>query len=243
MKFEYDKFFVEGSKEITISQHEGGYAWVFAQRALSSIDIDCSECDFFEVGPKHGMHTLMIDEHNPKSITCVEAPNKLRSNDRFAGENRRWVPHIKTENFELHYQDFDNFVSDRKYNLLFYTGVFYHNVNQIGQLQKLYNISSDDAYMIFESSTTRNEEYMDKNIIEVHYPPYSPMFRDVQTCVFHPSKLACKTMLNIAGWDIVATSDDYEDTLNPERINILCKKGIPRKNRHFTDENLHTSPE
>ena len=135
MKFEEDKFFVNGSKEQTIKQYAGGAAWVFAQRALAEFEIDCSDYNFFEVGPKHGLHTLMIDEHKPKSITCVEAPNKLRSNKRFDGENRLWVPHIKTENFELHYQDFDSFVSEKKYDLLFYAGVMYHNINMLGQLQ------------------------------------------------------------------------------------------------------------
>ena len=108
----------------------------------------------------------------------------------------------------------------------------------VGQLRRLYGIATKDAYMIFESSTTRNDELLDKNIIEVHYPPYSDIYRDVQTCVFHPSKLACKSMLGIAGWDIIETSDDYEDLTNPLRITMLCRRGIPRKNRHLTDKNL-----
>ena len=91
--------------------------------------------------------------------------------------------------------------------------------------------------MIFESYTTRNQELSDKNVIEVHYPPYSPADR-AQTVLFHPSKLACKSMLEITGWEVIETSDNYEDIANPDRINILCRKGIPRRNRHLTDENL-----
>jgi len=236
MKFQKDNLFVQGSIEVT-KKMEGGDTWVFAQRALANVEIDCSDYNFFEIGPKHGMHTVLVDAHQPKSITCVEGPNKLRSNERYLRENRMWIPHIKTEKFEVHYQDFDRFVSEEKYDLIFYAGVIYHNVNQIGQLQRLYDIAADDAYMIFESSTTRSEDLIDKNIIEIHYPPYSPADR-AQTCVFHPSKLACKSMLNITGWDVIETSDDHEDLTNPNRINILCRKGTPRKNRHLTDENL-----
>ena len=236
MKFESDKYLLQGNMTTT-RQQEGGDTWIFAQRALSKVEIDCSDCNFFEVGPKHGLHTLLIDTHQPKSITCVEGPNKLRSNERYLRENRTWIPHVKTEKFEVHYQDFDRFVSEEKYDLIFYAGVIYHNINQMGQLKRLYDIANDGAYMVFESSTTRNEDLIDKNVVEVHYPPYSPADR-AQTCVFHPSKLACKSMLEIAGWDVIETSDSYEDIANPNRINILCRKGTPRKNRHLTDNNL-----
>ncbi len=236
MKFEADKFLLQGDMTVT-RQQEGGDTWIFAQRALAKTGIDCSNCKFFEVGPKHGLHTLLIDAHQPKSITCVEGPNKLRSDEKYFRENRTWIPHVKTEDFEVHYQDFDRFVSEEKYDLIFYAGVIYHNTNQMGQLNRLYEIAEDGAYMMFESSTTRTEELKEKNIIEVHYPPYSPADR-AQTVVFHPSKLACKSMLDIAGWDVIETSDDYEDVSNGDRINILCRKGTPRKNRHLTDNNL-----
>ena len=236
MKFESDKYLLQGNMSAT-RQQEGGDTWIFAQRALSNIDLDCSSCNYFEIGPKHGLHTVLIDNHQPKSITCVEGPNKLRSDERYFRENRTWIPHIKTEKFEVHYQDFNRFVSQEKYDLIFYAGVIYHNVNQIGQLERLYDIAADGALMVFESSTTRNQDLADRNIIEVHYPPYSPADR-AQTVLFHPSKLACKSMLEITGWEILETSDDYEDIANPDRINILCRKGIPRRNRHLTDENL-----
>ena len=236
MKFVPDHYLLQGDMTIT-RQQEGGDTWIFAQRALAKVELDCSDCNFFEVGPKHGLHTLLIDTHQPKSITCVEGPNKLRSNERYLRENRMWIPHVKTEKFEVHYQDFDRFVSEEKYDLIFYAGVIYHNINQMGQLKRLHDIAEDGAYMVFESSTTRSEDLMDKNVVEVHYPPYSPADR-AQTCVFHPSKLACKSMLDIAGWEVIETSDEYEDIANRNRINILCRKGVPRKNRHLTDENL-----
>ena len=106
------------------------------------------------------------------------------------------------------------------------------------QLQKLYDMASENAYMIFESSTSSNLDLVDKNVIEVHYPPYSPIHRNVQTVVFHPTKLACKSMLEICGWEIIETSDDHDDLSHEYRVNILCKKGLLRKNPHLTDENL-----
>ena len=173
MKFEEDKFLAT-NQEAT-RKLEGGISWIFAQRALSKQDIDCSNCHFLEIGPKHGLHTLGIDMYKPKSITCVDAPNKIRSIERKSHENRdQWVSQIKTENLELHYQDFDVFTSHKKFDLLFYCGVIYHNINQMHQLQKLYDMASENAYMIFESSTSSNLDLVDKNVIEVHYPRILP---------------------------------------------------------------------
>jgi len=237
MKFKKDSLLINNNIQDTMLQ-EGGTTLIFAQRALSKIDIDCSDFKYFEIGPKHGLHTMLIDYHNPKSITCVEAPNKFRNSRKFLEQNYAWVTKIKTEKFDIHYQDFNNFASKEKYGLIFYSGVIYHNTDQMSQLRKLHDIADDNAYMIFESSTTRDETLLDRNVIEVHYKPYSSL--DVgapQTCIFHPSKTACKSMLDISGWDILETSDEYDDLSNKFRINILCKKGNRRKNRHLSDEN------
>ena len=155
MKFLYDHFFANGSIKETMLL-EGGSTFIFAQRALSKVNYDLSGKSYFEVGPKHGLHTTLIDIHEPNSITCVEAPNKFRS-DKLNEQNRQWITTIKTEKFDMHYQDFNDFFSYKKYDLLFYSGVMYHNVNQIGQLKKLHELASDDGYLLFESSTTRNK--------------------------------------------------------------------------------------
>ena len=242
MKFKKDGILINASLEDTMLQ-EGGATLIFAQRALANTGIDCSDIKYFEIGPKHGIHTSVIDLHEPKSITCVEAPNKFRNSHKFLEQNYRWVTSIKTEKFDMHYQDFDNFKSKERYGLIFYAGVIYHNTDQMSQLRKLHDIADENAYMIFESSTTRDDNLIDKNVIEVHYKPYSTL--DVgapQTCIFHPSKTACKSMLDITGWEIIETSDEYKDLHNKYRINILCKKGSKRKNRHLTDEN-YKSPE
>tara|TARA_A100000164_G_C21883753_1_gene761614 strand:+ start:392 stop:1132 length:741 start_codon:yes stop_codon:yes gene_type:complete len=232
MKFKKDNFMPplpDGTIEKTL-QYEGGATWIFAQRALANTELDCSECRYLEVGPKHGIHTLLIDCHKPKSITCVESPGKLRHNETFLRYNRTWVPHIETEDFEMLYQDFGRFSSKEKYDLLFYCGVLYHNIDQMGHLKKLHDLASEDAYVIFESCTSRNKDLKDKNLIEIHYQPYSDLYRGAVTPIFFPTKLACMSMLEISGWNVLETSDDYSDISNPERVTILCQKGSPMKN-------------
>lgn len=234
MKFQKNLFLINGSLERTL-QVEGGSTIVFAQNALAQVGFDSEGIHFFEVGPKHGVHTLVIDSYNPASITCVEAPNKFRSAELFTTQNGKWISKIRTESFEIHYQDFSNFVSARKYDLLFYCGVMYHNVDQMNQLKKLHDLAADGAMLVFESSTVRTQSLQDMNVIEVHHPPYSEFFRGIETCSFHPSKKACKSMLEIAGWTIVDETDNHPELANPERIALLCSRGQQKRNRHLVE--------
>lgn len=235
MKFQENLYLVNGSEVDTLSL-EGGSTWIFAQNSLAAIHYDLTGKSYFEVGPKHGLHTMLIDLYEPGSITCVEAPNKFRSQQHYARENGSWVSRIRTENFDFHYQDFGKFTSIKKYDLLFYSGIIYHNVDQMGQLRKLHEISNDDAFMVFESSTTRNESLIDLNVVEVHHPPYSSLYRNIETCSFHPSKKACKSMLEMSGWEIIDDSDNYKNLSNRERIIILCKRSTPKRNRHLIEK-------
>jgi hypothetical protein len=232
MKFVENFFLINGSVENTL-KFEGGSTWIFAQNSLSKFEFDLSNKKYLEIGPKHGHHTRLIDMHQPQSITCIEAPNKFRSDEIYKSQNGSWVSKIKTEKFDFHYQDFITFSSIETYDLIFYSGIIYHNIDQIGHLKKLHSIASEGAFLLFESSTTREESLMDLNVIQVHHPPYSSLYRDMETIRFHPTKKACKSMLEICGWEIVDDTDNYENLSNRERIAILCRKSIPVRNRHI----------
>ena len=235
MRFIKDKVLLDGSIEKT-KAFEGGNFWLFIQRALSEVNFDTESIRYFEVGPKHGLHTLAIDSYQPMSITCVEAPNKIRSNEMFKIQNGSWINLVKTERFDIHYQDFSEYTTENKFDLIFYSGIIYHNTDQIGHLKKLHSIANTGAYLAFESSTSRNEVIKDLNVIEVHHPPYSGLYRGIETCSFHPTKKACKSMLEITGWEIIDDSDNHEEFSSPERISILCKKSDPKRNRHLVEK-------
>ena len=225
MKFEKDKILIGSTVEET-KLIEGGINWLFAQRAMADLSLNASELDILEIGPKHGYHTQCLDAYEPHSMTCVESPTKFRDAEVFYNYNARWMPRIKCDSFDFHYTDFANFYTNNKYNLLFYTGVIYHNIDQISHLRKLYELASENAYMIFGSSTTRNEKLKDMNVIEVHYPPYSPYYKGVKSCKFHPSRIACMSMLEMTGWEVLFNESKYEDIRfeRDERIVLIAKK-------------------
>lgn len=193
---------VEGSSTLEFMYHE-----------LSKIEYDFQDKLVLEVGPKHGLHTEFIDKcGQPKSITCVELSSKESHINQW--RNRIFSP------FNIVYNDLLKYESDQKFDFVLFAGVLYHNNEQLRLLKKLRSMSNDNTIMVFESSTTRNKDLQDKNVIEVHWPE---RFRNVSTIIFHPSKQACKSMLEMSGWEIISSSDDSADMKSEERVNYLCK--------------------
>lgn len=192
--------------------HEGAYVFRFIQRALSGFD-PAGE-DVLEIGPKHGLHTRLIDVHGPRSITCVDLPSKREHVQPWM--DKLTVPH------EFTFSDFLRFKTDKKFGLIMFAGVLYHNVEQVRMLKKLRSMAKPECHMIFESSCTRTDEFRNKNVIEVHWPD---RFRGVETIIFMPSKSACKSMLEVAGWQCVEDSDSHPDLINTDRITIHCVPG------------------
>lgn len=231
MIFKENNFLFDNSFEKTMNL-EGGRTVIFFQRALGELNLDCKGLDYFEVGPKHGLHTMIIDNYNPNSITCIDAPTKIR-NKKWLNQSVPWISHIKTENFTIAYEDFSNYVSKNKYDILNYSGVLYHNINQIHHLEKLYSLGKPGSFLIIESSTTRNKELEDKNVIEVHHPPYSDLYNNTPSITFHPSKKALMSMLDTCGWEVIKSQDEYDDLKVDGRLALLCvKKDKLRKNLH-----------
>lgn len=194
-------------------QEEGYCPAEFTVRELSKLGYDLAGKDALEIGPKHGIHTRMLDAHGPKSITCIELPNKR-------GVNETWRNLIRSP-LDLVYCDLLRFQTAMRYDVILFCGVLYHNTEQLRLLKKLRTFTkTKETLMVFECSTTRNPELMNMNVIEVHWPK---TYRDVPTIMFHPSKLACRSLLEIAGWDIIADADFHSDLTNPERSTLLCR--------------------
>lgn len=183
------------------SSLEGGATFEFVYKNIKSFE----GLDVLEIGPKHGLHTQLVDSHNPKSITLVELPHKDIS----------WTNKIKS-NLTVKRGWFQNMEFDKKYDVIFFAGVIYHNLDQMGMLMKINDLLKDGGLLVFESSTTRNPEYMNKCVIEVHHPK---RYKGVPTIKFHPSKKAMRAMAEIAGFEILA-----EDGRTELRENLLCKK-------------------
>ena len=203
-----------GDLNIRLDPGADGYAAAeLAIRELAKLQLDLSDKDVIEIGPKHGLHTMLTDVHNPRSITCVELPSKKDAINK-------WIHHIKSPVI-FNYCDLLRFQATKSFDLVFFCGVLYHNNEQLRLLKKLHSMANDDALMVFESSVSRNPSLQGLNAIEVCWPE---RFRSVETIIFHPSKMACKSLLEIAGWDVIASSDDHADLALDTRVALICRK-------------------
>jgi len=192
---------------------EGDLTKYFMQATFPEFNVDVSGKDVLEIGPKHGIHTRWISSQNPKSITCIELEHKLQLIQSW--ENQ--VP-----NLEIIYEDFLTWKTNKKFDVILFAGVIYHNTEQLRMLKKLKSLSKDkNTIMFFESSTVRIPELYDKNIIQVYWPE---RYNDLPTGLFWPSKKACISMLEMSGWEILKTSDEMQEPIKKDiRISILTQ--------------------
>lgn len=190
---------------------EGGPVCPFMHRALDGAD--ASELDVLEVGPKHGLHTKLLSGLKAKSITCVELNEKR-------GEIDKWWEHITVPK-EIVYSDILKFTTERRFGLILFSGVLYHNQEQLRILRKLHTLAAPGCRLILETATTRTKALQTLNVIEVYWPEG---YRRTKTVRFLPSKLACRSLLEMSGWKIDTTSDDMKELRNINRITIACTK-------------------
>lgn len=186
---------------------ENAYVGNLMASTLAKLELDPSCLDYLEIGPKHGNHTAYIDKHCPKSITLVELPSKQEYLSR-------WVSTLKSPT-EVCYTDFLRFTSSKKFGLLLFCGVLYHNTEQLRLLKKLRSMSTDDGILVLETATCRTTSLQDTNLIEVFWPE---RYRGVNTIVFLPTKKAVISLVEMSGWDVI-----FKDDSNPERIALVLR--------------------
>ena len=112
-----------------------------------------------------------------------------------------------------------------KFDLIYFTGVLYHNPEQLRFIQKLYDKLNYGGVLVLESATTRKRKLINENVVEIHYPK---TYRDTTTVSHLPSKKAIISWLRMAGFKEIHNSKCYEkENYNIKDIRFAC---IARKN-------------
>jgi len=165
---------------------------------------------FMEIGPKDGEDTFRLESLQPSEIIMFDLPDK-------ADENNKWINQIKvknkliTENFL--YLDKDKYNDLDSFDLIYFTGVLYHNPEQLKFIKKLYDKLNPEGVLVLESATTRNLLLKNKNVVEIWFPE---TYRDTTTITHLPSKKAIISWLKMVGFKNIFISKAY----NPEDYNV-----------------------
>lgn len=170
-----------------------------------------------EIGPKDGEDTFRLETLKPSEIIMFDLPDKKN-------ENMKWKDEIKvknklfTENFlYLSKEDYENL---GKFDLIYFTGILYHNPEQLKFLKKLYDKLNNNGVLVLESSTIRNRFLKNKNVVEIFYPE---TYRDTTTITHLPSRKAILSWLNMVGFSDIFISKSYDkEDFNIRNLRFAC---------------------
>lgn len=125
------------------------------------------------------------------------------------------------------------YLSKDKYNslglfdLIYCTGVIYHNAEQLRLLRKLYQLLNPSGYLVLESATLRNPRWLRSgNYVQIHYPK---TFRDTHTITHLPTSGAIKAWLTMVGFSKIIDVQCYDKdnrNLRGQRYACIAVKGL-----------------
>jgi SAM-dependent methyltransferase len=171
-----------------------------------------------EIGPNDGLDSKRLASLGPSQLVMIELPSKHQG-------NVKWLPDIKcSHNFiEANFAYMKESILGR-FDLIWCTGVLYHNAEQMRFLRKLYKLLNVGGYLVLESATLRKKTLQDGRFVEIYYPQ---TFRDPSTITHLPTASAIKAWLQMVGFREIYDSKCYEKgnkDLIRQRMACICRK-------------------
>ena len=177
---------------------------------------------FLEIGPKDGLDSYRLATLKPEEMVFVDLPEKRSSIDGWI--DRIICPH-KFFEANIMYMPTEDFVALGKFNLVWCTGVLYHNAEQLRFLRKLYNLLNPGGYLVLESATLRDPRHLRSgNFVQIHYPD---TYNDTGTITHLPTRGAIKSWLNMVGFKDIYDSHCYrasDRSLSRHRYACICQR-------------------
>lgn len=154
-----------------------------------------------EIGPRDCLDTARLLSLGPELVTLIELPHKR---EQVEGLLRK-LEAPATELFIGNLM-YDPRIDDMMpYDVVWCTGVLYHNPEQLRMVRKLYDLVVPGGFLVLESSTARRYWWMrNQNFVEIWYPPDEGESekRHVSTNITHlPSWRAVESWLIMVGFE------------------------------------------
>lgn len=168
-----------------------------------------------EIGPKHGEDSRLLASLGPEMLTLVELPEKR---ERVEG----WLDSIPAS-VTLHFANLLEMpVRDLgTHDLVWCTGVIYHNPEPLRLLSRLRAASEPGALIVVESEVVSGDAGRKGCFVEIHYPE---TYKGVPTITNLPTRRALAALLLMAGFvDIVEVLDVYPRPYAETRAVFIAK--------------------
>ena len=156
-----------------------------------------------EIGPKDGHDTRRLLGLDPKTLTLIDLPRMLATNEQWLRELDRSRIEYISENFMYG----EAVQALEPYDCIWCTGVLYHNPEQLRMLRKLWDLLKPGGVLVLESAVTRRRRLRGENCVEIIYPPSEAVKKKYHLSlnITHlPSSRAIASWLNMIGFEDVS---------------------------------------
>ena len=184
-----------------------------------------------EIGPRDGEDSVRLESLNPSEFILIDLPDKEKINNQWLGDLKSNHKFIQANFLYMSQEDYESL---GKFDLIYFTGVLYHNPEQLRFIQKLYDKLNYGGVVVLESATTRNKKLMNESSVEIHYPD---TYRGTTTVSHLPSKKAILSWIKMVGFSETYVSKCYEhENYNVKDIRFAC---ISRKNKEDSPDSYY----
>lgn len=176
-----------------------------------------------EIGPKDGLDSRRLGSLRPSELVLMDLPEKASDVTRWLSELNGPVRYVEAN---FNYVSTDELRALGCFDLIWCTGVLYHNAEQLRFLRKLYQRLEPGGHLVLESATLRGRALLrDGPYVEIHYPE---TYRNTGTITHLPSRGAIKAWLSMVGFRDVVDSSCYRPAnrdLETQRYACICRRG------------------
>ncbi len=173
----------------------------------------------FELGPKDGVDSQRLSKLRPSELVMMDLPEK---NERLQASIKKIKVNHKLVTGNFMYIEPEIFKALGKFDLIWCTGVLYHNPEQLRMIKRLYKLCNPEGVIVLESATLRsNSELAKGRFVEIFYPE---TYRDTGTITHLPSAPAIEAWLCMAGFSDVKKSKcfaRYDKDLDKHRAAFI----------------------
>jgi tRNA (mo5U34)-methyltransferase len=159
-----------------------------------------------EIGPKDGLDSHRLASLQPDELVMIDLPEKRPATDDW--RSKIACPHRYIER-NFMYMSREEYAGLGTFDVIWCTGVLYHNPEQLRFLRKLYKLLNVGGCLVLESATWRGAKRMrDGSYVEIHYPQ---TYRNTGTITHLPTANAIKAWLSMVGFTRVHDSRCFEN--------------------------------
>lgn len=223
------------------SSFDGMYAYrkyLFEDLKELLLNESLEDSRVLEIGPKDGEDTLRILSLNPKEIILFDLPDKAK-------EIKDWETLLRKQDKliidNFMYLDNKDFRDLGKFDLIYFTGVLYHNPEQLRFLNKLFEKLNLGGILVLETATIRNPFLRRLNIVQMWHPK---TYRNTTTISHLPSKKAVISWLEMVGFSNIRISDCYDKenfNVRATRLALFAEKKKEKSQQVYYEKQIKNS--